>query len=281
MAISAPVVDGKIQDLTASSESISSKSKSSNSTLDKDAFLQLLVAQMKYQDPLEPTSNTEYISQFATFSELEEMQNMSSALDLSRASSLVGQQVVMKVTSESTGETTFEDGKVDYVVYENGKAYLSIEGELYSLDDLDTVADAEYLTAYGLATEFASAIAALPTVGNLTSSYADGLASLRKVYDDMTTYQKSFIASDLYKKFEEYETKMGELLKTDAANYTAAINELPALESLTTASEQKLKDLRTEYDKMPQALKDAIGEEPLKKLESYEAKMAELLGSTA
>ena len=187
----------------------------------------------------------------------------------------------MKVTSESTGETTFEDGKVDYVVYENGKAYLSIEGELYSLDDLDTVADAEYLTAYGLATEFASAIAALPTVGNLSSSYADGLASLRKVYDDMTTYQKSFIASDLYKKFEEYETKMGELLKTDAANYTAAINELPALESLTTASEQKLKDLRTEYDKMPQALKDAIGEEPLKKLESYEAKMAELLGSTA
>lgn len=279
MAISAPVVDGKIQDLTASSESISSKSKSSNSTLDKDAFLQLLVAQMKYQDPLEPTSNTEYISQFATFSELEEMQNMSSALDLSRASSLVGQQVVMKVTSESTGETTFEDGKVDYVVYENGKAYLSIEGELYSLDDLDTVADAEYLTAYGLATEFASAIAALPTVGNLTSSYADGLASLRKVYDDMTTYQKSFIASDLYKKFEEYETKMGELLKTDAANYTAAINELPALESLTTASEQKLKDLRTEYDKMPQALKDAIGEEPLKKLESYEAKMAELVGT--
>ncbi len=281
MAISAPVVDGKLQDITASSESISSsKKKSSNSSLDKDAFLQLLVAQMKYQDPLEPTSNTEYISQFATFSELEEMQNMSSALDLSRASSLVGQQVVMKVTSESTGETTYEDGKVDYVVYENGKAYLSIEGSLYSLDDLDTVADADYLTAYGLATEFASAINALPTVGNLTSSYADGLANLREVYDDMTSYQKTFIASDLYKKFQEYETKMTELLKTDAANFTATLNELPAVSELTTDYQQKIKDLRTEYDKMTQALKDAIGEAPLTKLKEYETKMAELVGTT-
>lgn len=281
MAITAPVVDGKIQALTASSESLSSSStKSSNSTLDKDAFLQLLVAQMKYQDPLEPTSNTEYISQFATFSELEEMQNMRSALDLSRASGLVGQQVIMKVTSETTGETSYKNGKVDYVVYENGKAYLSISGSLYSLDDLDTVADADYLTAYSLATEFASAINALPTVGNLTSSYADGLANLREVYDDMTSYQKTFIASDLYTKFEEYETKMAELLKTDAANFTASINALPAVDELTTDYQDKLTSLRTEYDKMPQALKDAVGEDPLTKLKEYEAKMAELVGTT-
>ncbi len=281
MALTAPVVDGKIQDLSASSESLSKTTTKSNSSLDKDAFLQLLVAQMKYQDPLEPTSNTEYISQFATFSELEEMQNMSSAMDLSRASNLVGQQVIMKVTSESTGETTYEDGKVDYVVYENGKAFLSIGGSLYSLDDLDTVADADYLTAYSLGTEFASAIAALPTLGNLTSSYADGLANLREVYDDMTPYQKTFIAADLYKKFQGYEEKMTELLKTDAENFKTSINELPAVSELTADYESKLKDLRKEYDKMPQALKDAIGEDPINKLKEYETKMAELIGTTA
>ena len=76
MSLVAPVKDGKIQDVSASGTSNSTEKTTSNSSLDKQAFLQLLVAQMKYQDPLEPTSNTEYISQLATFSSLEEMQNM-------------------------------------------------------------------------------------------------------------------------------------------------------------------------------------------------------------
>lgn len=216
MALTAPVVDGQIQDLTASSNSLTaSKTKENGSTLDKDAFLQLLVAQMKYQDPLEPTSNTEYISQFATFSELEEMQNMSSAMDLQRASALVGEQVIVKVTSESTGESSYVHGKVDYVVYENGNAYLSIDGDLYSIDDLDTVADQEYLTAYGLATDFVAAINQLPTIGNLTTAYKEGLENLRKVYDDMTDYQKSFIANDVLKTLGEYEEKMKELVAAE------------------------------------------------------------------
>ena len=60
MAVSAVVKDGEIQQTAA--ETSAKKATKSNSGMDKDAFLQLLVAQMKYQDPLEPTSNTEYIS---------------------------------------------------------------------------------------------------------------------------------------------------------------------------------------------------------------------------
>ena len=75
MSSIAQVKDGQILE---SISSLQKEAKTSNSSLDKDAFLQLLVAQMKYQDPLEPTSNTEYISQLATFSELEEMQNLTS-----------------------------------------------------------------------------------------------------------------------------------------------------------------------------------------------------------
>ncbi len=41
-------------------------------TLDYDAFLRLLVAQMENQDPLEPQSDTEYIAQLATFSNVEQ-----------------------------------------------------------------------------------------------------------------------------------------------------------------------------------------------------------------
>ncbi|MEM7516765.1 MAG: flagellar hook capping FlgD N-terminal domain-containing protein [Planctomycetota bacterium] len=44
--------------------------------LDKDAFMQLLVAQMENQDPLEPTDNTEYVAQLAQFSELEQSEQL-------------------------------------------------------------------------------------------------------------------------------------------------------------------------------------------------------------
>ena len=90
MAVDAIVQDGKILE-TASESSV--KKTTSNSGMDKDAFLQLLVAQMKYQDPLEPTSNTEYISQYATFSQVEQLQNMAATMELSRASSMVGKLV--------------------------------------------------------------------------------------------------------------------------------------------------------------------------------------------
>ena len=120
MALMAPVEDGKIVETTSQS-SLSNKTNTQKSDMDKDAFLQLLVAQMKYQDPLEPTSNTEYISQYAQFSQVEQMQNMAASSDLARASSLVGQEVYVKTTT-SSGETKYVQGKVDYVVYENGKA---------------------------------------------------------------------------------------------------------------------------------------------------------------
>lgn len=113
-------------------------------TLGKDAFLKLLVAQMSYQDPLNPSSDTEWISQMATFSSLEEMQNMNTTLGNTQALNLVGASVIMKTTL-STGETTLVGGTVDYVIMQSGKAYLAINDGLYSIDDLDTVADEEYL----------------------------------------------------------------------------------------------------------------------------------------
>ena len=117
----AQVIDGQIQSTATISKS--SEVKTTNSSLDKDAFLQLLVAQMKYQDPLQPTSNTEYVSQLATFSQLEEMQNMTGSMELMRASGLVGEYVFVTTTTESGNQKTIE-GYVDSIVYEAGKAYM-------------------------------------------------------------------------------------------------------------------------------------------------------------
>lgn len=213
MSVSATVVDGMLQQTSATAESEKEKSKATNSSaLDKDAFLQLLVAQMKYQDPLEPTSNTEYISQYATFSELEQMQNMSSTMELSRAASLVGQTVVVE-TTDANGETMSDMGVVDYISYENSKALVWINGSSYALDDVKEVADPEYIEAYSMALTLVNAIKKLPSVANLSLSEKDAVDSIKETYDSMNEYQKSFIAEDVKDQIDEYVQKMEELVK--------------------------------------------------------------------
>ena len=80
--------------------------------LDKDAFLKLLVAQLKYQDPLNPSSNEEFIAttaQFTTIEKLDELAAQSALASqvngLATASALIGKQVSM-VDAEGVLRTT-------------------------------------------------------------------------------------------------------------------------------------------------------------------------------
>lgn len=98
-------------------------------TLDYDAFLQLLLAQMQNQDPLNPTDSTEFVSQLATFSNVEQGMNTNTKLDqlltvsnLTQASTMVGHTltsadgsisgIIASVRVDSTGATAvLTDGK--------------------------------------------------------------------------------------------------------------------------------------------------------------------------
>ena len=64
-----------------------------NDALGKDDFLKLLVAQLQHQDPLKPMDDKEFVAQMAQFSTLEQMQNMSTALVTTQATSLIGKTV--------------------------------------------------------------------------------------------------------------------------------------------------------------------------------------------
>jgi flagellar basal-body rod modification protein FlgD len=77
----------------------------------KDMFLKLLVAQMKYQDPSNPASSSEFMAQTATFTQVEKLEEIAaqnaSLLALQRSSSagaLVGRTV--SYTDENGATTT-------------------------------------------------------------------------------------------------------------------------------------------------------------------------------
>ncbi len=77
-----------------------------DSALGKDSFLQLLVAQMENQNPLDPQDNTQFVAQLAQFSSLESMNNLNSTVEsfmgsyqssqALQASSLVGRSVIVQ-----------------------------------------------------------------------------------------------------------------------------------------------------------------------------------------
>ena len=115
----------KEQDSVASSDEMG---------LDRDAFMKILITQLRYQDPLNPMEDKEFIAQMAQFSSLEQMQQMNRSLNnflesnfLYQAGALIGREVEIKSLDgeEITGlvkEVIFTE-QGPKVVLDNGKEY--------------------------------------------------------------------------------------------------------------------------------------------------------------
>ena len=117
--------------------------------LDKTAFMELLVAQLKNQDPLEPASNEEFIGQLANFSSLEQLENLndnfmtmvllnqSNALlgQMTEGSALIGQSVNWLDPTTGEGGT----GVVESVKIIDGTAFLKVGGQDVALVDVTEV----------------------------------------------------------------------------------------------------------------------------------------------
>ncbi|HOE56298.1 MAG TPA: flagellar hook capping FlgD N-terminal domain-containing protein [Bacillota bacterium] len=123
------------------------KPKEFNSSLDKDAFLKILVTQLKYQNPLEPTNDNEFIGQMAQFSTLEQSQNTNKAIKVNSASNLVNKLVKVNYKADDLKETKEFIGLVEKIVVKNNEVYLAVDslGTKYEVkfDDVREVTELE------------------------------------------------------------------------------------------------------------------------------------------
>ncbi|MCR5772256.1 MAG: hypothetical protein K6G87_13625 [Butyrivibrio sp.] len=215
MAVDAIVKDGVIvNNGKAASETTETTSNDKLGEY-KEQFMQLLCAQMKYQDPLEPTSNTEYISQYAQFTQVEQMQNMAQNMALNRASDMVGKTVQITEVDESTGETTsVVEGVVDYVSYSNGDAYVSVNGSKYSLDDVTAVVDSTYYSDTKLVDTVNELLEELPGVDYVTL-YSDqsNLEKMLSAYESISGDVSSYFTTTELSKISQYALKYAELVE--------------------------------------------------------------------
>jgi flagellar basal-body rod modification protein FlgD len=141
MTVSAASVSALSSATTKSATSAAGTDSSSTSKIGnaagmgKDDFMQLLVAQLKNQDPMKPMDDKEFVTQLAQFSALEASQKMTETIEalsasemIVQAATLIGKQATAKLP---TGETV--TGVISQVKIQDGKPIAVINGK-----DVDT-----------------------------------------------------------------------------------------------------------------------------------------------
>ncbi|TDK35088.1 flagellar hook assembly protein FlgD [Rhizobium deserti] len=117
---------------TKTATNAASSSDAAAASLDYNAFLQLLIAQMQNQDPTDPMDASEQISQLATFSQVEQtiktntnLENLIAQSSLSNASSYIGKTITsadgktggvvasIEVTADGLTATTTKGSKIE------------------------------------------------------------------------------------------------------------------------------------------------------------------------
>ena len=165
-----------------------------NELVNSETFMKLLVAEMTNQNPLEPTSNTEFISQLATFSQMEYSRTSSTYAVANYASSLVGKTAT---ASKMDGKNLVTKTGVVESVTKNASSNsytVKIDGETFDLSKItavkETAKDGESADSdlSGIQNALGESIAR-------ASSMVGMFASVKKTEDGITTEDNGFIAS--------------------------------------------------------------------------------------
>lgn len=119
-------------------------------TVDKQEFLQLLVAELRNQDPMKPMEDREFIAQLAQFNSLEQMQQMNRTLTQSSELSVLGQlagYIGKRVTAIDRAANGTIDGNVTGVSLVDGNPMLTVNGQAVDVRDVFAISQAEAASA--------------------------------------------------------------------------------------------------------------------------------------
>ena len=106
MASSVNPVTSPSSNSTSSTSSSAAANANALNTPSESMFLNLLVAQMQNQDPLNPTDSAQFVSQLAQFSELEQVIGIRTDTDTLASAATAGSTTTSSTTTNSTNTNT-------------------------------------------------------------------------------------------------------------------------------------------------------------------------------
>lgn len=107
----------------------------SDSDLNMDDFLNMLTAQMSNQDPMNPSTDMEFIGQMAQFTSLQAMKTLTELSMAQHGSSLIGKHVIVAHVDER-GKLVNEKGQVTNVKFMGGMVTITVNGEEYEMSSV-------------------------------------------------------------------------------------------------------------------------------------------------
>lgn len=138
MVLSSEIIN--LQNQTTAMQSQQVKVTGSEQQYDQDMFLKLMLEQLKYQDPLEPTGSTEFLQQQAMFTQVSELQKLNSEIStnnqLVQGSLMIDKEVILTDPTNSSKEIT---GIVTSVGYNGKEATIEVNGKSYPLSSVKAI----------------------------------------------------------------------------------------------------------------------------------------------
>lgn len=165
-SVSGSFTEDQIIKLNAISNDKANETRKKTQVLDKDAFLKLMMMQLKNQNPLNPTDNTEYMNQMAQFSSVEQLTNIATSQETSnKLNSLISSQLedmslmIEKLAKGNSGstETTEVASSQKQIIEQNAKILeelvklnATFTTYLMNSDNQQAVTDDEVMSILGM-----------------------------------------------------------------------------------------------------------------------------------